>query len=85
MAESIRNLSNFNFQWTNTLYQIISMTWNNSKEKVLIIQEPEKTNFKSFDFHKFKITQFPDGLSLYIQVPWSDWERLFSKARPQGP
>ena len=64
MAESIRNLSNFNFQWTKTLYQIISMTWNNSKEKVLIIQEPEKTNFKSFNFHKIKITQFPDGLKV---------------------
>ena len=65
--KSIRKLSNFNFQWTKTLYQ------NNFKHsaffftlfkgykcnklyeitpKKRFLSEPEKTNFKSLKFHK---------------------------------
>ena len=70
MTESIWKLSNFDFQWTKTLYQ------NNFKHiasfftlfeghkyndklyeitaKKRFLWEPEKTNFKSFKFRKIK-------------------------------
>ena len=68
-TESIRKLSNFYFQWTKTLYQnkfkqiafffpvFEGYKCNKLYEitpKTRFLCEPNKTNFKSFKFHKMK-------------------------------
>ena len=92
-AESIRKLRKFNFQWTKTLYQnnfnylaffftlfegYKCHKWYEITPKKSFLWEPEKTNFKSFKFHKNKI------LLMTILPVFSQLQLIFFLRHPKN-